>query len=526
MKINRNYFNRKLIYVFWVALFGLVSCNNDDEADVLFTGDSYQNIMQYIEENQDYSSFTKIVYAGKMVDALSAYNSNGGVGYTLFLPTNEAITKFISESDRYTSFEALLADTEYAAEIVRYHLVNGNTPSKDFPNGALESKTISNYFLTITFREENGVISFAVNDVSKVLTTDIVLDNGTIHTIDKMLTPVVFTSFQWIEQGSDFSIFSELLKKCGLEDTLNAFELDELGREIYSEYTLMAESNSLYESKGISSFDDLIHAIDPAATASQDFTSLSNAINKYARYHILEKSVFLDEFATEVYNTYGELPLSVDLDDILKVNTGVMVFDSIIGAGDTVLVNYLQINTEESNIVTRSGAIHQLDQLLFPYLPGRKTVTYQFYEEPVINGLKDIEGNHTISDDDLEFISLIGIKNLTFVKSPTEITGNSNNDYIELSGDVDFSFVTPKILAGRYTLKIVIQRGYSYLANVQTYVDGKKVGVVLDPTTDTRVFRTFPLGTVEFSDFSTHTVKIRTIIPGRVLLDRIIFEPI
>jgi hypothetical protein len=86
-----------------------------------------------------------------------------------------------------------------------------------------------------------------------------------------------------------------------------------------------------------------------------------------------------------VYNTYGDLPVSVDLVDILKINTGTKVFETIINGGDTIRVNYLQVNLEISNIVTRSGAIHQLDHLLYPFLPGRKTVTYQFYEEPVIN---------------------------------------------------------------------------------------------------------------------------------------------
>jgi hypothetical protein len=184
------------------------------------------------------------------------------------------------------------------------------------------------------------------------------------------------------------------------------------------------------------------------------------------------------------------------------------------------------VNLETSNIVTRSGAIHQLDHLLYPFLPGRKTVTYQFYEEPVINALRTVEGNHTISDVDLEYISLIGTRSLTYVKSPTSISGNSNADYIDVSGDVDFSFKTPKILAGRYTLKVVLQRGYSYLASVQAYVDDTKVGVVIDPTVNSAVFSTFTLGTVEFTDYSSHTVKLSTVIPGRMMIDRIIFEPI
>jgi len=526
MKINRKYFRVNLFIVFSAMFLGLMSCNNNDEGDVLFTGDTYLNIMQYIDGNPDYTYFNDIAISGNMTNVLSSYNSNGGIDYTLFLPTNQAVTKFINESDRYSSVEELIQDNAYCAEIIRYHLVNGRISSNEFPNGVLAEKTISNFFLTIFFREENDTVTFSVNDEAEVLITDIELSNGTIHTIDKMLTPVVFTSYEWIEQNSEFSIFTELLTKCGLADTLNAFELDELGREVYNEYTMFAESNSLYAENGINSFNDLVAVIDSARTSVQDYTNPANIVNKYARYHILEKSVFLDEFATEVYNTYGDFPVSIDLDDILKVNRGTMVFDTIINGSDTILVDYLQVKTEISNIVTRSGAIHQLDHLLFPYLPGRKTVSYQFYEEPVINALRTTEGEHTIIDEDLEFISLIGTRRLLYVKSPNSIPGNSNSDYVQVSGDIDFSFRTPKILAGRYRLRLVLDRGNSRYASIQTLVDENKVGVVIDLTKDSQQFRTFTIGTVEFSDFSSHTVSLRTVVPGLLLIDRIIFEPI
>ncbi len=526
MKKNRKFSNIKVLHVFFALFIGLVSCNNAINDDVLFTGDEYQNIMQYIDENPEYSSFSKIVNAGMMTDVLSSYNNNGGIGYTLFLPTNEAVTKFIGESNRYSSLDELLKDATYSAEIVRYHIVNGRIPSNEFPNGALGSKTISNYFLTIVFREVNNTISYSVNDESKVLTTDIKKANGTIHTIDKMLTPVVFTSYEWVEQSSDFTIFSELLNKCGLVPSLNAFERDELGREVYNEYTLFAESNALYAANGILSFADLVKAINPSGAASQDYTNTTNAVNRYAGYHVLEKSVFLDEFATGVYNTYGNLPVSVDLDSIIKINVRTKIFDFIIKKKDTIRIDYLQVNLDKSNIVTRSGAIHQLDHLLYPFLPGLKTVTYEFFEEPKINALRSTAGSFYLSEVDLDFTSFIGTNYLIYTKSPTSIGGCNNNDYIEVTGDVDFSFKTPKILAGRYTLKVVLQRGYSYLASIQAYVDNKKVGVVLDPTINSATFSTFTLGTVELSNFTSHTVKLSTVIPGRMLIDRIIFEPI
>lgn len=526
MKTNRKIYNLSAIYLFIALIFTIASCKPDDVEDVLFTGDNYKNIMQYINDNPDYELFKQIVVSGKMVDALSSYNSNGGVNYTLFLPTNEGVNKYIDESFRFASIDDLINNSDYCAEIVRYHLVNGRIPSFDFPNGALAEKTISNFYLTISFKESDKGVLFSVNDESQVTTTNIDLDNGIVHIIDKMLEPVVFTSFEWIESNSNFSIFTELLSSCGLADTLNAFELDELGRKIYNEFTLFAESNALYASNGINSFTDLVNTIGTNENASSDLKDASNLVNQYARYHILEKSLFLDELTTDVYNTYGDLPVSVDLSNVLKINAQSKVYEQIIDNGDTTVIDYLQIKIDESNIVTRSGAIHQLDHLLFPYLPGRKTVTYQFYEEPIINAIKNYEGSYLISTDELEFINLTGSSRLTYTKSTTDVPGASSRDYITLSGDIDFSFVTTKILSGRYQLKLVLERGASNFASVQSFVDDKKVGVVIDLTKDSRTFRTFTVGTVEFSEYSTHVVRISTVIPGYVSIDRIIFEPI
>jgi uncharacterized surface protein with fasciclin (FAS1) repeats len=526
MKANNRSVNKKILYALLVMLTSLLSCTPKDELDVLFTGDSYTNLMQYVEANPDFSSFNKIVNAGKMKDALSAYNSNGGIDYTLFLPTNDAVTKFIDGNENYSTLDDLLKDAAYCTEIVRYHLVNGRIFSNEFPNGALANKTISNYYLTIYYKEENNAITYSVNGESKVVNRDIDLANGTIHTIDKMLTPVVFTSYQWLQKASEFSIFSELLSKCGLADTLNAYEVDELGRQTYNEHTIFAESNSLYAKNNITSFEQLALSINPAANMLENFTNPANLVNKYARYHILEKSVFLDELISGVYNTYGDFPVAVDLNDIIKLNTGTKVFNTIINNGDTTVINYLQVDLNKSNIVTRSGAIHQLDHLLFPFLPGRQSVTFQFYEEPVINALRTVQGDHLIVDEDLDFINLTGTKSLNYYKSATAITGNTNADYIKIAGNFEFSFTTTKILAGRYRLKFVMDRGISTYASVQTYVDGQKVGVVLDLSKDTPGFQTFTIGNVESFDFRTQTVKISTVIPGTILIDRIIFEPI
>jgi len=148
--------------------------------------------------------------------------------------------------------------------------------------------------------------------------------------------------------------------------------------------------------------------------------------------------------------------------------------------------------------------------------------------------LKKREGSYIIDEDfELENISFTGVSYVNYVKSETAIDRCSNNDYIQIRGNFEFIFKTPKILEGRYELKLVMERGYSYLANIQAYIDDKKIGVVIDPTVTIghqgdgfNNVHGSEVGNVEFLGYTTHTIKLSAIIPGTLKIDRIILQPI
>lgn len=519
----------KMLAFLGLALI-LFSCEKDKE-EILFTGDEYENILQFIDDDpESFSYFREIIKVGKLADVLSSYNSHlGGNGFTLFLPDNDAVESFISTNSSYESLEELLQDTIFTRELIRYHVLNVEVRSADFANGALPDKTLSEDFLTIIFLEEGNEIVFSVNNEALVIQPNILKSNGIVHVIDKMLTPVVYTGYEWVQvyKNLGFGIFAELLEITGLEDTLNSFSLDELDRKIYNEYTLFAESDELYLANDINDIDDLIAQIGPV---DSDYTSAKNKVNKFARYHVLTSSVFLDEFETAIYNTYGDFPVSVDYGLDLKINTGTQVFDTLISEGDTLEINYLLVDLNKSNILTKTGAIHQLDQILYPYLPGRKTETYQFYEEYQINELRNTEGTSDIRKEDLSSIELFGIDYLSYSKFASNINGVLNNDYINMNGNFEFSYHMPQILAGAYEISIIAHRNDRSNAVLQFYLDGQKIGGVIDLTSGSSNngdFRpAFIVGTVEFAEYKRHEIVLRTLVPGRLMLDRIIFKPV
>ena len=242
-----------LYFILFSIILLSVSCQDDDK--VLFTGNEYENIMQYLlSEELEYSSFISIIRSGQMEQMLSSYNSNlGGQGYTLFLPDNEAVERFIDNNLIYNSLDELLQDSVYAKELVKYHTLNREVLVEEFPNGVLPTRTLSDDFLTVIFSSANGSIDYQINNQASLSSQDLELSNGIIHTLDQMLEPVVYTAYELIDinKNNGYSIFSELLATTGLEDTLNYFERDEIGRKVYTEYTLFSETDALYESNKI-----------------------------------------------------------------------------------------------------------------------------------------------------------------------------------------------------------------------------------------------------------------------------------
>lgn len=517
--------NKSILYTLLVALLiPFVACTEKDR--VLFTGDEYQNIMQYLLQEEDqYSDFISIVRAGGMEDMLSSYNSNlEGQSYTILLPNNMAVQDFV-ESSRFENLEEMLADTTYSQELVKYHTLNSAVLSDEFPNGVMPTRTLSDDFLTVIFSYENSEVSYLINNQASLLVRDIELSNGIIHTIDQMLEPVIYTAYEWVEINKDngYSIFFELLNKTGLEDTLNYFEYDEVGvKKIYSEYTLFAETDELYQANGINSFAELANSISPD---NDDYHLEDNALNKYARYHVLANSFFLDEFkassttqTSQVYETYGDYPISVDFGLDLRINVGTPTY------------GYILFDIDGSNKLTKTGAMHQLNQMLHPFLPGKQEVTLQFYNDKSIAAASEYEGAVRIPEDELTAIEIEGVDYVTYRKETADVSGVSNRDYVYVNGNYKFTYHTPRILAGKYKIKLVIHSGPT-ASDFLFYFNGKKTGGIFRIIRESSRWLTggnerIVLGEVNITGYESQEMKFSAVAPGELKIDRIIFEPI
>ena len=518
---------KKLMYIcLFSGLVLLQSCLVRPENDPQFVDDMKYSIYEYVVENKEaYSSFLSIMEKGGIDITLSAYNPFGN-GYTLFLPDNEAIERFISNSQQFASIDELLDDQIFTNKFCRYHVINMRIRSNDFPFGAFPQKTLSEDFLTVSFFADADTSFYKINNQSRVILPNIERSNGYVHHIEDVLEPITYTTYEWLERRSEYSIFKSALDLTGLDSILN---LKADADEILPEYTLLIESDAVFKKAGINNISDLENIISPDHT---NYIEKLNPLYNFIAYHILTGNHFIDDFEgrSTLYTTLADVPIGINGEGLdIAINKGKQVFDTIIIAGDTTYMDFVGVKYDDSNVLTKTGAIHFIDQVMTVKKPSRESKNFQFMENSFLNDRRNEIGTYYIEDKEtLEYMDWSGA-DLYFVVAESDKTNASGNNYLEISGDFTISYQIEPMIPGQYSVEI---RSHNYddtNAIVEVYVDGRKISGIIDLTKGGNAntpFRNKYAGAVNFSEYKSHVVEIRTLIPGKLLWDAVNFKPI
>ncbi|HPJ78142.1 MAG: fasciclin domain-containing protein [Prolixibacteraceae bacterium] len=524
--------NSSLLLVLIAALLFQWSCREEEHPNPEFEDMIKMTIYDYMVEKKDtFSSFLAIMEKGGLDLTMSAYNPNATDGkfqYTLFLPTNEAVDKFINEHPQYNSLSDLLNDEVYVRALSRYHVLNMGIITNDFPFGALPELTLSGDQLTVSFIIESDTSYYKINNQAAIILPNIEASNGYVHVMETMLTPVTFTTYGWLAQNPGYSIFKAALDATGLRDTLNINLKTDTRR--LRPHTLLVEHDSIFHRRNIRSFEDLANHISPGST---NYTSKSNLLYNFMAYHVLEGSLFLDDFegVASNYNTYSDIPLSVNGIGIdIAINKGFMVFDSIFHAnGDTTLIDYVGVLYDASNMITQSGSVHFINQIMRQFSPAPAIRNYEFWEESLFSELRREAGSYEIEDPSLLSRITWSGADLFFVKSEDADDPAWNQDYLFLNGDFTISYTMPKIIQGKYKVFLGAHAYSEENALVEVYLDNKKIGGLVDLTTggsSSNPYARKEIGTVEFQRYEDHTIRIVSLIPGAFMWDYVRFEPV
>ncbi|MEI8114186.1 MAG: fasciclin domain-containing protein [Bacteroidia bacterium] len=481
------------------------------------------SIYSYLTANsKDFSSFIQIIQVGGLQSTLSAYNPYGN-NYTCFAPNNQAIDNFIKQDGQFGSLAELLKDVTYVKALARYHVVNLGVISNDFPFGAFTEPTLSGDYLNVNFIIQTDTTYYKINNQAPVIKANIETSNGYVHVISEMLRPITLNSFAWLKRNPSYSIFVAALEATGISKTLDVDM--KLKDQPLKPYTMLVEADSIYKKRNINSFDDLVASVSPGQS---DYTNSNNPLNLFAGYHILIQSRFLNDLVGQAtnYNTFADIPLAINGKEIdIMINRGKEQF---VFKGDT--TDFVGIYYDASNVVTQSGAIHFVNQILRPQVPSRATVSFEFWEEPKLNEFRIKGGTYLIENHTwLENVTWSGA-DLYYIKSNDVAETSWNKDYLQIDGDFTITYKIPKIVAGKYNVLLGADSYGSQNALVEVYIDGNKLGGLIDLTQGASAsYPWWPsksVGAVDFKKYDYHIVQVKALIPGRFKWDYISFEPI
>lgn len=475
--------------MFW----GIFACDDPYQNDTFQAYDLFPTGTYLDSRSDEFSEWIEIL---KFADLYNAINQASKV-YTCFVPNNDAVKEFFDKKG-VSSIEELGKD--YARSLVQYHIIEGEVGQKEFLlGGKLTKPTVSDDYLSVSFDDAQGggINSVYVNNEAKVLELANETTNGFVYTIDQVLTPLVETLYDRLDENVNYSIFKEAIELTGWDKTLST-SYDTLYSEegnitvIKRNYTLLVVNDEVFAQNSVNNVNDLILTLG----ASDDFTNNENALYQYISYHILSQTQYIEDLfpfsepdSTIIWDTFA--PKQV-------ISTNHVNGENFINYSERLGVGY-QVIDGKTNILAKNGIIHEVDGLMPVWSPDPMTVIWDVCNYSDVasvvnaygaeNGLGECfqvfqTSEHQISFLESEITSYVWEANSSSSSWPRlgylltkAYSGETTNTYGAYLNDmliVNLGYMgwvemsTPVILKGRYKVELY----YACAGSLRDFING------------------------------------------------------
>lgn len=347
---HMNIFNRQVVCGMMLAVASCISLNsckeNIDDSDLYtFTGEMM--IDHFVNNPNTFSSYLQILdrvhpsahSVSTMHELLSARGH-----YTCFAPTNDAIQEYLDSLYQIGTIASpsLETITDSVAEAIVFNSIIDTENNTAYASTSFDDPMPTNNMndrpIRVTYgNDETGATEIYINNYSKVIEKDIEVENGYIHTINKVISPSNATVGDLVQSTENTQFFGSLLRLTGWEKKLTDYrdyDYDEIewnGVKIagtaythpsdaglsgmyplhrYLKYTMFVETDSVFNAKGITDIESLKGYLrdnayyDENTSYGDDYESEDNAINQFVAYHILRVGLDWSNMVTWS-NEYG-----------------------------------------------------------------------------------------------------------------------------------------------------------------------------------------------------------------------------
>ena len=259
------------IFAIAMTFAGISSCSDDMDGKTFLTSDDIMIDEYIVNEDPTMSTFLDIVDKTGFRGMIHAYGT-----YTCFIPTNEAIDKYVKDKGANSWDQLSETDLE---NFVKFHIVNDTLRTSDFVDGKLPAANLSNRFLTTKTEETGETTAIRINRQGLITKKDVYCANGYIHRIDQVLTPNESTIGDEIKNlPANYSLFKEVMQETGWIDSLSVSKKD-------SWYTVFVQSDEAYAEAGITNRESLLARL---AVDRYDIPTEKDRLWAYAAYQCVK----------------------------------------------------------------------------------------------------------------------------------------------------------------------------------------------------------------------------------------------
>ena len=234
---------KRILYILAIALSILACTDEIDKSNrYTFTGETMADFL--LNRSEKYSHMITLL---KRADLFSLLNTYGQ--YTLFLPDNEAVERFLVEQDSIywatkdtpgfinTGITSPLLEElsdSMANVLSRTHLVETMHMMAEMGEGALPSRNFNYRFLGINYVVKGEQYYIMLNNSAAIIGGDNQVENGVVHIVDEVVVPSQKNVPELIGSYSFFSIFADALYMTGFRDSLTLENDDSYDADNYN----------------------------------------------------------------------------------------------------------------------------------------------------------------------------------------------------------------------------------------------------------------------------------------------------
>lgn len=229
MRKNYNYLYRLLLFI----LPFIVSCKHD-QLEVYEENVNYRPAGDFIRNNYDLSMFAAALEKTGLMQEL-----NGPGPFTVLAPGNAAFYELGLQ--RPSDLDRLNKDS--LRTMMRYHVLSRKLTSAEIPVKVVDAryKTLADGKEIFVSNLANGSVSKSYFNGSAASPMDVVVTNGTIHVLNKVMKYNEGTVRDWFAHRPEYSVLSAGFKKFGLWELLAED----------GPFTVFAPDNAAFEAAGI-----------------------------------------------------------------------------------------------------------------------------------------------------------------------------------------------------------------------------------------------------------------------------------